>query len=285
MANRTPFGLALSMQREATRLGQRTVEQGLDAQRAMTEAFVRNAIGMGRTANRNATEATRQSAVVVAGMMDAMAPVGPNARDSVDAGFDSVANAQESTWRVFEESAEDGLETYAEMTRGGMDAFGESAATMRSRERGRESADAAVEYERQRPEDVATDRSGRSTASAEETTSGTRSETEPREVEPDAGATPETVTTGADAETATEPEVETGREEPPDVTEPTGGPDLTELSGVGTAYAERLRAADIESVEALLDADVAALSAETEISDERLANWQRQARHLLGEEE
>lgn len=285
MANQTPFGLALSFQRETARLGQRTVEQGLDAQRTMTEAFVRNAIGTGRAANRNATEATRQSAVAFAGLMDAMVPGGASARESVDAGFDSVADAQESTWRVFEETAEDGLETYAEMAESGMEVFAESmdAAVRTDRPAGQGSADAAVEYERQRSEDVAADRSERSEASVAETASESLSGTEPREVEPDAGEAPEGVTTGTDAETATEPE--TTREESPEVTGPTGGPDLTDLSGVGTAYADRLRAAGVESVEGLRDAEVTALSAETEISDERLANWQRQARHLLGEEE
>ena len=282
MANSTPFGLTLSFQREAARMGQRTVEQGIDAQRTMTEAFVRNAVGMGRITNRNATEVSRQNAVGVAGMVDAMMPLGGSVHRSVDAGFDSITNAQENAWRAVEESAEDGLEAYAQLAEGGKTMVAESVdATLEAQEEaGRQVADAAVEYERQRPEDHATERTPDSDAAER------AAEAEPREIEMEETGEEAPETAGADAEPATEPEGEAEMGEPTaGVEEPTEGPALVDLSGVGTAYADRLRAAGIESVEQLLDAEVTALSGETEISDERLANWQRQARHMLGEDE
>ena len=270
MANRTPIGAALAFQRDAARMGQRTVEEGVDAQRAMTEAFVRNTIGMGRAANRSATEATRQSAVTVASLTDATTPGNVSTRTPVEHGFDAMADAQENAWRVVEESVEDGLATYAQLTERGMRTFAASmGGTMDARERtGRESADAAVEYERQRPENVAT-RSGETEASE------SAAETIP--VEEDEGTSAEP--TGSNAAAADAETAETGQDAEIEAAVPEAG--LEDISGIGSSYAARLRGAGIDSVTALRDADVAELSESTEISDERIANWQRQARHLL----
>ncbi|SFC37423.1 polyhydroxyalkanoate synthase [Halobiforma haloterrestris] len=53
--------------------------------------------------------------------------------------------------------------------------------------------------------------------------------------------------------------------------------DLTELNGVGQAYAEDLSAAGIETFDDLADADAAELAAETGISPSRIENWIDQA--------
>lgn len=287
MANRTPFGAALAFQRDAARMGQRTVEQGLEAQRAMTESFVRNAIGMGRAANRNATEATRRSAVAVAGLTDATVPASPDTRTSVEHGFDAMADLQENAWRVVEESAEDGLATYAEIAGWGMGAFADTVdATLPARERaGRGRADAALEYERQRPERTATRRQAEETAGpAEPETIPVAEgegdvETETAETDPESEVEepdPESAVEEPDSESEVE---ETGPESEVEAVVPDVG--LEDVSGIGSAYAARLRGAGIDSVESLRDADVAELSDSTEISDERIENWQRQARHLL----
>jgi polyhydroxyalkanoate synthase len=54
--------------------------------------------------------------------------------------------------------------------------------------------------------------------------------------------------------------------------------DLTELTGVGQAYAEDLTAAGIETFEQLAEADVADLATETGIAPSRLEDWIEQAR-------
>ncbi len=54
--------------------------------------------------------------------------------------------------------------------------------------------------------------------------------------------------------------------------------DLTELSGIGQAYADDLAAAGIETFDDLAAADVAELATETGISPSRLENWVEQAR-------
>ncbi len=53
--------------------------------------------------------------------------------------------------------------------------------------------------------------------------------------------------------------------------------DLTELSGVGNAYALKIQEAGIDSFDALAAADVADLAAETGISPSRIENWVSQA--------
>ena len=252
------------MQREAIRQGQRTVEQSMEAQQSMTEAFVHNTIGMGRAANRNATEATRQGMVTVAGMMDTMNPVGASTRPSIEQGFDSVTAVQENAWRLFEEAAENGLATYAQLADSSMESVSESVdATLEVHEEvGQRSTDAAVEYERQQPERTAARRQ-----QAEE------AETIPID---EATAAEEPAGSTVDAETTEDSQESEIEEAVPEV-------GLEDLSGIGASYATRLRGAGIDSVEALRDADAAELSESTEISDERISNWQRQARHILDE--
>ncbi|RKD97636.1 class III poly(R)-hydroxyalkanoic acid synthase subunit PhaC [Halopiger aswanensis] len=53
--------------------------------------------------------------------------------------------------------------------------------------------------------------------------------------------------------------------------------DLTELSGVGQAYADQLAAAGIETFDQLADADAAELAAETGLSPSRVEDWIEQA--------
>jgi polyhydroxyalkanoate synthase len=51
------------------------------------------------------------------------------------------------------------------------------------------------------------------------------------------------------------------------------GTDLQELGGIGPAYAEQLRSAGIDSVEALADADPAELSAAADLDEKRVRGW------------
>jgi polyhydroxyalkanoate synthase len=55
--------------------------------------------------------------------------------------------------------------------------------------------------------------------------------------------------------------------------EDVAGTDLQELDGIGPAYASRLEATGIRSIEALADAEPAVLAAETDIDEGRLRRW------------
>lgn len=48
---------------------------------------------------------------------------------------------------------------------------------------------------------------------------------------------------------------------------------VTEISGVGDAYAERLGAAGVETIGELADADPSALAAKSGISEKRVSTW------------
>lgn len=49
--------------------------------------------------------------------------------------------------------------------------------------------------------------------------------------------------------------------------------DLEAIEGIGSAYAERLSDAGVTDTSELLDADVEALAAETEIAEGRIRSW------------
>jgi polyhydroxyalkanoate synthase len=52
---------------------------------------------------------------------------------------------------------------------------------------------------------------------------------------------------------------------------------VEEITGIGPTYSERLSAVDIESVEALAEADTAAVADAAEVSESRAADWITQA--------
>lgn len=56
---------------------------------------------------------------------------------------------------------------------------------------------------------------------------------------------------------------------------------LQDLKGIGPTYAEKLNGIGIDGVADLAEADAAALAAETDISETRLATWIEQARVRL----
>ncbi len=76
---------------------------------------------------------------------------------------------------------------------------------------------------------------------------------------------------GVDAETesapAQQPESEPSKNIAP----------VTDISGVGPAYAERLADAGIDTVGELAEADAASVASQTELSEKRVARWIEQA--------
>lgn len=85
-------------------------------------------------------------------------------------------------------------------------------------------------------------------------------ETEPaaEETEADAVADAEE----SEPEAAAEPEVDEGSTDP-----------VTEIKGIGPAYAERLSSVGVETVGQLAVADAAEIAAETDLSESRVAGW------------
>lgn len=111
-------------------------------------------------------------------------------------------------------------------------------------------------------------------------------ETDEQAVEEDAEATGETgdgVSVESEDDEAVEAETdavvegETAEVER-DATKPDAGASVTTIKGIGDAYADRLAAAGVESIDALADADAETLSDDTGISEKRLQRWIDRAR-------
>jgi len=74
-------------------------------------------------------------------------------------------------------------------------------------------------------------------------------------------------------------EAEAAAVEADESTEAEGSPDpVTELNGIGPAYAERLSGQGIETVGELAVADPEAIAAETDLGAKRVSSWVEQAR-------
>jgi len=99
--------------------------------------------------------------------------------------------------------------------------------------------------------------------------------------EPESGAETEP---GADTGAAGEPD--TAGEEGAEPSEETGvgareseeAADVTDIKGIGPAYADRLSEAGVRNVADLAEADPEELAAETDISATRIENWIEQAK-------
>ena len=97
---------------------------------------------------------------------------------------------------------------------------------------------------------------------------------EPDSSEVDGTGTDETdESAAADADGTSESD-----ESKPAPTEPAPDAELEDIKGIGPAYGERLREAGIEGIGDLADADAAALAAETDIAESRVADWVEQAK-------
>jgi len=95
------------------------------------------------------------------------------------------------------------------------------------------------------------------------------------EAEPDPGSEAEAGGETADPTPTPEPDPEPTPPEPsPEPSAPDAATaDVQTIKGIGSAYAERLAEADVETVGDLVVADVDALAAETDISDNRIEEW------------
>jgi predicted flap endonuclease-1-like 5' DNA nuclease len=58
--------------------------------------------------------------------------------------------------------------------------------------------------------------------------------------------------------------------------------DLTDITGIGPVYRARLEGAGLTTFAALAASDVATIAAAAEVTDERAADWRKQAAGLTG---
>jgi len=113
-----------------------------------------------------------------------------------------------------------------------------------------------------------------------ETTGGSESEHATRDSEEEVTEEPaEDVTGDSEDEATAESDVEAG-EESADSEADLGTDESTDvIKGIGSAYAERLAEAGVDTVADLATGDAESLSAETGISETRLQNWIDRAKH------
>lgn len=243
------MGFVLAFQREAIQQGERTVEQGLEFQRLLADAWLHNTLAMGRAAQRSGTNVARQG---MAAMVTAMTAPFPGeqtqAITTMDQGFEAIAEAQDQTWDAFETTVSETMDAYDDVIESQKDVLSASTGTMLDvHEHVRKRAtDAAVEFERQRPERID---AGRPWAWMAQSTA------------------PVTIPV---EETVSEARGDSG--------------DLEVISGIGSAFAERLRERGIESIEQLVEADLANLAETTGIEYGRLEGWYEQAIEMLERE-
>lgn len=93
------------------------------------------------------------------------------------------------------------------------------------------------------------------------------------EAETDDTAEDDTDAEAAEADEADADEADDGPEEPEGSSDP-----VTELNGIGPAYADRLAGQGIETVGELAAADAAAVAAETDLGEKRVEDWISQAK-------
>lgn len=111
---------------------------------------------------------------------------------------------------------------------------------------------------------------------------------QPVESEADVADVIEEATESESTEDEVETKVTEDEEEPEDIAEPESTPEdpisVTEISGIGPKYSERLAEAGIESVSQLAEADSITLSEQTEIGQTRIEAWIEAAKNHHGED-
>ncbi len=95
--------------------------------------------------------------------------------------------------------------------------------------------------------------------------------------EPEPEPDPEPTTPASEPEPEPEPEPTTPEPEPEPSVPDAATADVQTIKGIGSAYAERLAEADVETVGDLVVADARALADETDISDNRIEEWVERA--------
>jgi predicted flap endonuclease-1-like 5' DNA nuclease len=95
-----------------------------------------------------------------------------------------------------------------------------------------------------------------------------------------ADETPDTTDAITEAESEDEESVAEGGESVADAQGTTSGAAVSEISGIGPAYSDRLESIGIETVDQLAEAEPDDIASQTDISIGRVSNWIERARNF-----
>lgn len=144
------------MQRNAMRQTQEMMRRGVDMQKRMTESAMQTNLDVGQSAQRQGTELTRnwldayfRTFGQMAGQRNA-----EEVSQTLDDEFEQFTNAQEDAWNAFEESIEQAMAAYDDLTQSQKELIDRSFDSFyeMQRETGERVSDAAEEVERQAQE-------------------------------------------------------------------------------------------------------------------------------------
>lgn len=144
------------MQRNAMRQTQEMMRRGVDMQKRMTESAMQTNLDVGQSAQRQGTELTRnwldayfRTFGQMAGQRNA-----EEVSQTLDDEFEQFTNAQEDAWNAFEESIEQAMAAYDDLTQSQKELIDRSFNSFyeMQRETGERVSDAAEEVERQAQE-------------------------------------------------------------------------------------------------------------------------------------
>jgi predicted flap endonuclease-1-like 5' DNA nuclease len=263
------------MQRNAIQQSQQMMHQGVDMQQRMTESLLRNNLRAGQNAQRQGTELARNWVDTYFRALGTAFGQGDTSEvnETLDEQFEQFTDSQEEAWSAFEDSLDQAMTAYEDLSESQKELVDRSFTLFVDLQRKTYSRVAAAAYPwlaRQPEQAVAMDTG----ETAETTKTGEAAEiaeqTTDEETEPDT-STDHAVTTKSD-EPAASDETSTSMTESKTL-------DLQYLSGIGTAYKDRLEAVGITSVEALADADPEELASQTTLPEKRLREWIEQAKH------
>ena len=115
-------------QRSAIQQGQRTMEQAIDMQRNMTESLWRNNLGTGRSIQQQQTEWARNWADAFFGAMGTMMSreETDQMRQTLDDQFQELNSAQEDAWEAFQQSMNESMGAYDDLTQSQKEVFNRS---------------------------------------------------------------------------------------------------------------------------------------------------------------
>lgn len=257
------------LQSTAIRQTQQMVKEGLDAQRRATESFVQSGLDASHDAQRLGTELTQNwltASVHTLGLM-----YGPLAsEESRQRTLDAYADFFQGQTELVDRSLDSVFERQLESAQHVADAYPWFAPP----------AELAVAAET--AETTETDQTAGTAETAQTAeTAETVPTAETTETDQTAETTEATETT-ATSDTAETAERTTGETTDSEATGPETR-DLRYISGIGTAYEDRLEAVGITSVAALADASPEELADQTTLPEKRLREWIEQAKdHVRG---
>ena len=269
------------MQRHAIQQSQQLLQQGLDMQQRMTESMLHNNLDAGHNAQRQGTEFARnwldtyfRTLGTAFGQVDTS-----EVSQTLEKQFEHFSDSQEEAWNAFEDSLDQAMTAYKDLGGSQAELIDHSFTSFveMQRETGERVAAAACPWLARPPERTVAADTGEAAETAQTVaTTTTEKAAEVAEQTTDEETEPDTST---DHAVTTDSDESVGPDETSTSTTDSDTLDLQYLSGIGTAYEDRLEAVGITSVEALANADPEELASQTALPETRLREWIEQAKH------